>query len=49
MIDSWAQGSVPVVVRPQSSLAPSVSVISESVPGAFVVRLSWSVSFNILS
>ncbi|XP_078495957.1 uncharacterized protein LOC100177758 [Ciona intestinalis] len=29
VIDSWAQGSVPVVVRPQSSSLPSVSMISE--------------------
>jgi len=33
VIDSWAQGSVPVVIRPQSSLAPSISVITESVQG----------------
>ncbi|XP_076807769.1 uncharacterized protein C2orf81 homolog [Clavelina lepadiformis] len=29
VIDSWAQGSVPVVVRRQSSSVPSVSMISE--------------------
>nr|CAB3226834.1 uncharacterized protein C2orf81 homolog [Phallusia mammillata] len=32
IIDSWAQGSVPVVIRPQSSSIPSVSLISED-PG----------------
>uniref|UniRef100_H2Z760 Uncharacterized protein n=1 Tax=Ciona savignyi TaxID=51511 RepID=H2Z760_CIOSA len=29
VIDSWAQGSVPVIVRPQSSSLPSISAISE--------------------